>query len=132
MTKFFTQLLLSVIVGFGVAVGFNSEAKDKLHATWHAAKTFVHEMADAAFETASEVEINTAALIGAEAETKVELEAEIESEVEAETSTDTEAQAEFEAEAESETEVEIETENAELELESELESDLGLDLGLDK
>ena len=121
MTKFFVQLLLSVIVSVSAAVGFNPGAREKLNQTWHAAKAFAHEAAQNAFQTVSSVEINT----GASADTS--LESDIEAGLSAEA--ETEAQAELEAAAETEWEAGIE--NAALELQSELESDvdLGLELG---
>ena len=120
MTKFFVQLLLSVIVSVSAAVGFNPGAREKLKQTWHEAKAFVHEATQNAFQTVSSVEINT----GASADTALE------SDIEADFSAD--ADMEAQAELEAETELEAGMESAALELESELESDVDLGLNLGK
>lgn len=121
MSKFFVQLLLSVIVSVSAAVGFNPGAREKLKQTWHEAKAFVHEGTQNAFQTVSGVEINT----GASADTSLE------SDLDADLSADADTEAQAELEAEAETELEADMESAALELESELEStvDLGLELG---
>jgi len=121
MTKFFVQLLLSVIVSVSAAVGFNPGAREKLNQTWHEAKAFMQEATQNAFQTVSSVEIN----MGASADTALE------SDIAADLSVDADVEAQAELEAEAETELEAGMESAALELESELESavDLGLDLG---
>lgn len=42
MTKFFVQLLLSVLVGQGVGAGFGPDVKDKLTETWTEIKVFAY------------------------------------------------------------------------------------------
>ncbi|HEU0292457.1 MAG TPA: hypothetical protein VFR47_06960 [Anaerolineales bacterium] len=124
MSKFFVQLLLSVIVSVSAAVGFNPHAREKLHETWREAKALVRETTQAAFETVSGVEVNTEASTEASVETDVDAEAFAD--------TDTEAGVELEADAEIETEAEAEFHDAVLELESEIESEPDLNLGFDK
>jgi hypothetical protein len=124
MTKFFVQLLLSVIVSVSAAVGLNPNAREKLHETWNEAKALVRETTQAAFETVSGVEVNKEASVEASVETEMDAEASAD--------TDTAARAELEAEAEIEAEAEADLEDAILELESEIESDADLNLGFDK
>jgi hypothetical protein len=118
MSKFFIQMLLSIMLGVSAAVGFNPEARERVHATWDEAKAFVHETAQAAFETVKEVEINHEASTDASLETAVD--------TEVSTRADAGAQAELEAEAEAE------LQDATLELENEIESAADLNLGFDK
>jgi transcription termination factor NusB len=115
MTKFFIQLLLSIMLGVGAAVGFSPDIREKVHETWDEATTFVHETAQAAFETIAGVEIKPEASAETSVETDIDTEVSAEAEIEAE--------AELEAELEAEVEAELE------ELENEIES--GVDLGLD-
>jgi hypothetical protein len=119
MTKFFIQLLLSVMLGVGAAVGFNPHVREKAHETWDEAKAFVRETAQAALETVAGVEIKPEASADTSVETDIDTEVSAQAEIEAEA----------ELEAEIEAEVEAELEDAKLELENEIES--GVDLGLD-
>jgi hypothetical protein len=122
MTKFFIQLLLSIMLGVGAAVGFSPDIREKVHETWDQATTFVHETAQAAFETVAGVEIKPEASADTSVETDIDTEVSAEAEIEAEA----ELKAKFEAE------VEAELEDAKLELENDIESDVDLGLELDK
>ena len=43
MSKFFAQLLLSIMIGVGAAVGFRSDVRGELNKTWREAKASLHE-----------------------------------------------------------------------------------------
>lgn len=123
MSKFFVQLLLSVIVSVSAAVGFNPHAREKLHETWSEAKALVRETTQAAFETVSGLDVKTEA--SADASVETDIEAEVSADAEAEAGVELESDAEIEAEAEAD------LEDAILELESEIESDADLNFGFD-
>jgi len=58
MSKFFVQLLLSVIVGVSAAFGFSPSFKSKLHVSLQQADTSLHETVNTVAENVSDVAAN--------------------------------------------------------------------------
>ncbi len=80
MSKFFVQLLLSVIVGVSAAFGFSPSVKGKLYEALQQADTSVHEMVNAVAQNVSDV----AASISSDSSIKTSVEVSAESDEKAE------------------------------------------------
>jgi hypothetical protein len=74
MSKFFVQLLLSLVVVVSAAVGFSPDVKGKVRRTWREAQTFTQEIAQSIL-AASYVE--AASELSAEASTKASADGEV-------------------------------------------------------
>jgi len=76
MTRFFAQLLLSVMIGLSAAVGFNLDARSELKQTLREAGTLVQGTAKAALKTAGDLfaqgDVKFAASMDASADGNVE------------------------------------------------------------
>jgi hypothetical protein len=61
MSKFFVQLLLSVMVGISAALGFNPQVKSQLHGAWQEVGTYLHETTNVVFKSANDLkpDVNT-------------------------------------------------------------------------
>ena len=55
MTRFFAQLLLSVMIGISAAAGFNSNVRGELKETMHSAGVMVQETVQTALESAGDL-----------------------------------------------------------------------------
>lgn len=146
MSRFFVQLLLSLLVGVGAAVGFRPDVRGEVNKTLREAKGFIAETDEAALETAADVSTRVEADVSVSAEADSSVSAEDELEVEADAQADVDVDAEVDRgrplrnnsspevsldgslEANSEMGVEVEAGELELELENETESSLGLEL----
>ena len=123
MSKFFIQLLLSIMLGVSAAIGLNPHAREKVYKAWNEATVFVHEKTQAAFETVQGVKIQP----------KVSADASLEAKTKAKISKDSiSATTKLETELGTDLEAGAKLKDAKLKLESEIESTTGLDLGLDK
>jgi len=73
MSKFFAQLLLSIMLGVGAAVGFRSDVRGELDKTVREAKVSLHETAKITLDSAANVktQVNTAVTVSAKANTNV-------------------------------------------------------------
>ena len=73
MSKFFAQLLLSIMISAGAAVGFRSDVRGELNKTWREAKVSLHETAKINLDSAANVktQVNTAVPVWAKANTNV-------------------------------------------------------------
>ena len=73
MSKFFAQLLLSIMISVGAAVGFRSDVRGELNKTWREAKVSLHETAKINLDSAANVktQVNTAVTAWAKANTNV-------------------------------------------------------------
>ena len=73
MSKFFAQLLLSIMISVGAAVGFRSDVRGELNKTWREAKVSLHETAKINLDSATNVktQVNTAVSVWAKANTNV-------------------------------------------------------------
>ena len=73
MSKFFAQLLLSIMISVGAAVGFRSDVGGELNKTWREAKVSLNERANIALDSAGDVktQVNTAVTVWAKANTNV-------------------------------------------------------------
>ena len=69
MYRFFTQLLLSVMIGVGAAVGFRSDVRGEVNKTSRQAKVSLNERANIALDSAGDVKtrVNTAVSVSARA-----------------------------------------------------------------
>lgn len=66
MSKFFVQLLLSVMVGLSAVLGFSPNTKSELHKTWQRTNAALHEMVHTTVETVSDVSANISVEVNAE------------------------------------------------------------------
>ena len=73
MSKFFAQLLLSIMISVGAAVGFRSDVRGELNKTWREAKVSLNERANITLDSAGDVktQVNTAVTVWAKANTNV-------------------------------------------------------------
>jgi hypothetical protein len=73
MSRFFAQLLLSIVLGVGAAVGFRSDVRGELNKTVREAKVSLHETAKITLNSAANVktQVNTAVTVSAKANTNV-------------------------------------------------------------
>ena len=73
MPKFFAQLLLSIMIGVGAAVGFRSDVRGELNETVREAKVSLHETAKITLDSAANVktQVNTAVTVSAKANTNI-------------------------------------------------------------
>jgi hypothetical protein len=126
MSKFFIQLLLSIMLGVSAAVGFSPEAREKVHAAWDEAKAFVQETVQAALETVEEVEIQH------EASANASFKSDVDAEVSTQVDTGVRAESGADAEANLKAGTEAKLEDVTLELENQIESAADLNLGFDK
>jgi hypothetical protein len=157
MSKFFLQMVLSVLVGVSAAIGFSPSVRNEVHKTMGEAKSLAHGMTQAFFHTVKSVNADTEISTEASVESKITSEADVDLNLASDNDRSTEAAVETEvesdadlnlisdkaskksprpkiepslsAETETEAEAEIETNNVNLDLEHELESTLDLDLG---
>ncbi len=67
MSKFFAQLLLSIMVGVGAAVGFRSDVRGEVNKTLREAKVSLQETAKITLDSAGDVktQVNTAVSVSA-------------------------------------------------------------------
>ncbi|HSJ87562.1 MAG TPA: hypothetical protein VK909_10170 [Anaerolineales bacterium] len=70
MSKFFVQMLLSVMVGISAALGLNPHVKSQLHDAWQEAGTYLHQTTSVAFKNASTLKTNVNAGIAVQAVSK--------------------------------------------------------------
>jgi hypothetical protein len=70
MSKFFLQMLLSVMVGVSAALGFNLDSKSRLHETLQAANTFLRATSNSIAGTASDITAKINAAISVKGNTK--------------------------------------------------------------
>ena len=70
MSKFFVQMLLSVMVGISAALGLNPHVKSQLHDAWHEAGTYLQETTNVVFKNASALKTNVNAGIAVQAVSK--------------------------------------------------------------
>jgi len=70
MSRFFAQLLLSVLIGVGTAVGFRSDVRGEVNKTLREAKVSFQETAKIALESPANVEtqVSTAVSVSAKAD----------------------------------------------------------------
>jgi hypothetical protein len=123
MSKFFLQLLLSIMLGVSAAIGLNPHAREKVYKTWNEATVFVHDKTQAAFETVQGVKIQP----------KVSADASLEAQTKTKISTDAiSANTKLEAGLGTDLEAGARLKDGKLKLGSELESATGLNLGFDK
>jgi hypothetical protein len=130
MSKFFIQMLLSLVVAVSAAVGFSPEVKRTVHTTLREVKAFTQDITRSIFQAPS-VQVDTEVSVSAEASSEASLKSEAEGELESETNanveldkvlndlSETSVGTLFSAESESETE--IKSNQAKL--------DLGADIG---
>ena len=73
MSRFFAQLLLSIMISVGAAVGFRSDVRGELNKTWREAKVSLHETAKINLDSAANVktQVNTAVTVSAKANTNI-------------------------------------------------------------
>jgi hypothetical protein len=73
MSKFFAQLLLSIMISVGAAVGFRSDVRGELNKTWREARLSHGETAKINLDSAANVktQVNTAVSVWAKANTNV-------------------------------------------------------------
>jgi hypothetical protein len=69
VSRFFAQLLLSVMIGVGAAVGFRSDVRGQVNKTSRQAKVSLNERANIALDSAGDVktQVNTAVSVSARA-----------------------------------------------------------------
>ena len=63
MSKFFVQMLLSVMVGISAAFGFNPHLKSQLHEAWQEGGTYLHEMTKVVFNSTDDLKTDVNARI---------------------------------------------------------------------
>jgi hypothetical protein len=141
MTKFFAQLLLSLMIGISAAVGFNHDAKEKVVKTWTETKSLVHEATQAALESASDmsakikgksdasVQSNQDAGLAADSESALNAGIELNELTDGVHWQSAVSTVKGSAALESENEASMKTGEARLDLESEIESTLEIHLG---
>ncbi len=117
MSKFFVQLLLSVIVGVSAAFGFSPSVKGKLYEALQQADTSVHEMVNAVAQNVSDV----AASISSDSSIKTSVEVSAESD----------EKAEFNGSSTNESATHVETHERSLNVELKDKSKSALNLDLD-
>lgn len=73
MSKFFAQLLLSIMIGVGAAVGVRSDVRGEVNKTLREAKVSLQETAKITLDSAANVktQVNTAVSVSAKANTNV-------------------------------------------------------------
>jgi DNA integrity scanning protein DisA with diadenylate cyclase activity len=139
MSKFFIQMLLSLVVAVSAAVGFRPEVKGTVSKTLREAKAFTQEIAGSIFQ-ASNVEVEAEASVSTEASAEALLKHQAEGELESETNANVELDNALNGlsetnvgilfSAESEGETEIKSNQANLNLENEIESQLDVEAGI--
>jgi hypothetical protein len=69
MSRFFAQLLLSIMIGVGAAVGFRSDVRGEVNKTSRQAKVSLNERANIALDPAGDVktQVNTAVSVSTRA-----------------------------------------------------------------
>jgi len=72
MTRFFAQLLLSVMIGISAAAGFNSNVRGELKETMHSAGVMVQETMQIALESAGDLFAQTNVKVDAAVDTYAE------------------------------------------------------------
>ena len=139
MSKFFIQMVLSLVVAASAAVGFRPEVRGEVNKTLREAKTITRGIAESIFHGASveaEAEVSTEAPTSTEASLKSEAEVEAELGPNAELALDktldglSVTRAETYLSTESEIEAEVESNHLNLEAENEIESQLDLEAGI--
>jgi hypothetical protein len=74
MGKFFVQMLLSVMVGVGAALGLSSDVKSELRETLKDANAYLHEHANAIVENVHDLPVGMDKAISTSSSTKVSAE----------------------------------------------------------
>lgn len=118
MSKFFAQMLISVVLGVSAAVGFSPDVRGEVEGTFREAEAFAHALTRSVFEAAANVEANTD--VSAEASMGVETDLDLVPNASVDASVS----------AESETDAEVESDAASLGLENSLEAILDLGVGI--
>jgi len=134
MSKFFVQMVLSVLVAVSAAIGFSPNVRNEVHKTLGEAKSLVHEMKWEIFHTVKNVDADAEIATKAEGESAVNSDVDVDLNLIANQASEKSAETNIESalSAESETEAAISSNNGSLNLEHELETDLELDLGIRK
>jgi uncharacterized membrane protein len=136
VSKFFVQMVLSVLVAVSAAIGFSPNLKGEVHKTLGEAKSLTHEMTQAIFQTASNVKseanVSTKASVESEVNAEADGDLHLRSERTSRKPLETEIESSLSAESETEAEAEIAPHNVNLNVEHEIESDLDLNLDLGK
>jgi hypothetical protein len=70
MSRFFAQLLLSIMIGLGAAAGFRSDVRGEVNKTAHEAKVSLNERANMAISPAGDVKTQVNTAVSASAKTK--------------------------------------------------------------
>jgi hypothetical protein len=141
MYKNFIQLLLSLVVGVSVGVGFSPEMKERVTKTLREGKTIAQEITESILNTSkldTDAEFSTEGSIEASMDTDVKGKAKSETEADIELELDlnhisetlSAINGETSLSAEAETNAEIQSNDAKLDLETEIESQLDLDVGI--
>ena len=150
MSRFFAQLLLSIMIGVGAAVGFRSDVRGELNKTLREAKVSLNERANIALDSAGDLktQVNTAVSVSAKANanTKASIKGNAKSDAKAKGSLDVqgitggnlldESLSDFSLDgsldANSQTNIDVETEDLELDLKNKTKSGMDLDLSLEE
>jgi len=95
MSKFFPQLLLSIMIGVGAAVGFRSDVRGEVNKTLREAKVSLQETAKITLDSAGDMktQVNTAVSVSAKAK------ANIKASIKGNANTDAKAKGNFDAQA---------------------------------
>ena len=96
MSRFFAQLLLSVLISVSAAVGFSPDVRGEWNETWREAKAFLRETADTALGTVGHViaQVNTAVSASAQANARASTEGNAKVDAKAKGSSDTQVMTE--------------------------------------
>jgi len=131
MSKFFIQIVLSVLIAVSAALGFKPNLKSELQKTGGFAKALTHEVSQTAFETLKRFKTDTAISAEASVESKVKSDTDLDLNLiphQASKKT-SETTVESSLAAESEVGVQVSPHKVDLDLKHELKNNLDLDLG---
>ena len=77
MSKFFAQLLLSIMIGVGAAVGFRSDVRGEVSKTLREAKVSLHETAKITLDSPGDVKTRVNMAVSVSAKTNANIKASI-------------------------------------------------------
>jgi hypothetical protein len=70
MSKFFVQMLFSVMVGISAAFGFNPHLESQLHDAWQETSTYLHETTNVVFKSTDDLKTNVTTGVSVQAVSK--------------------------------------------------------------
>lgn len=131
MTKFFAQLLISVMLGVGIAVGSDPEVRGVAAEVWAEAGAATQSAVDATLHVIDDIDLTSAFSLNADASTNTQAEANTEVNGDAHGAVDVngilnELNVDGSLSAESQAETNLETEGAGLTLKGILNTSLGI------